>query len=60
MKYQYAVKDNIRQAAVQNAAGEFVTASPQGLAAACEEVEAPTWRSFSASLVNARRSSSYP
>jgi len=60
VEYQYAVKDSIRQAAVQNAAGKFVTASPQGLAAACQEVEAPTWRNFSASLVNARGADSYP
>ena len=60
VEYQYAVKDSIRQAAVQNAAGKFVTASPQGLAAACQEVEAPSWRNFSASLVNARGADSYP
>ena len=60
VEYQYAVKDNIQQAAVQNADGKFVTASPQGLAAACQEVEAPTWRGFSASLVNARGADSYP
>jgi len=60
VEYQYAVKDNIHQAAVLNAAGNFVKASPRGLAAACEEVEAPAWRSFSASLVNARGADSYP
>jgi len=60
VEYQYAVKDGIRQAAIQNAAGNFVKASPRGLAAACEEVESPTWRSFSASLVNARGTDSYP
>jgi phosphate transport system substrate-binding protein len=60
VEYQYAVRDSIRQAAVQNAAGKFVTASPQGLAAACQEVESPTWRSFSASLINARGDESYP
>jgi phosphate transport system substrate-binding protein len=60
VEYQYAVKNSIPQAAVQNAAGDFVTASPQGLAAACQEVEAPAWRSFSASLVNAHGADSYP
>jgi phosphate transport system substrate-binding protein len=60
VEYQYAVKDSIQQAAVQNAAGNFVKASQRGLAAACEEVEAPNWRSFSASLVNARGADSYP
>ena len=60
VEYQYAVRDSIRQAAVQNAAGKFVTASPQGMAAACQEVEAPTWQNFSASLVNVRGDDSYP
>jgi len=60
VEYQYAVKDSIQQAAVQNAAGNFVKASPRGLEAACEEVEAPAWRGFSASLVNARGADSYP
>lgn len=60
VEYQYAVKDNLQQAAVQNAAGRFVTASLQGLAAACQEVEAPSWQNFSASLVNARGADSYP
>jgi phosphate transport system substrate-binding protein len=60
VEYQYAIRDSIRQAAVQNAAGKFVTASPQGLAAACQEVEAPTWRNFSAPLINARGDDSYP
>jgi phosphate transport system substrate-binding protein len=60
VEYQYAVRDSIRQAAVQNAAGKFVTASPQRLAAACQEVEAPAWRGFSASLINARGDDSYP
>jgi phosphate transport system substrate-binding protein len=60
VEYQYAVKDGLQQAAVQNAAGRFVTASAQGLAAACQEVEAPTWQIFSASLVNARGADSYP
>lgn len=60
VEYEYAVRDSIRQAAVQNAAGKFVTASPQGLAAACQEVESPAWRNFSASLVNARGDDSYP
>ena len=60
VEYEYAVRDSIRQAAVQNLAGKFVTASPQRLAAACQEVEAPAWRNFSASLVNARGDDSYP
>jgi phosphate transport system substrate-binding protein len=60
VEYEYAVRDSIRQAAVQNAAGKFVTATPQGLVAACQEVESPAWRNFSASLVNARGDDSYP
>ncbi|MGP0018594.1 MAG: phosphate ABC transporter substrate-binding protein PstS [Candidatus Sulfotelmatobacter sp.] len=60
VEYQYAVKESLQQAAVQNAATNFVKASPHGLAAACEESEAPAWRNFSASLVNARGADSYP
>lgn len=60
VEYEYAVRDSIRQAAVQNAAGKFVTASPQRLDAACQEAEAPAWRNFSSSLVNARGDDSYP
>jgi phosphate transport system substrate-binding protein len=60
VEYQYAVKDSLQQAAVPNAAGNFVKASARGLAAACEAVEAPAWRSFAASLINARGADSYP
>ena len=60
VEYQYAVKNNVAQAAVQNAAGRFVRASPQGITAACEAVEEPRWNRFSASLVNAHGADSFP
>ena len=60
VEFQYAVRNNIPQAAVLNPAGKFVRASSQGLRAACEGVEAPRWRSFSASLINARGADSFP
>jgi phosphate transport system substrate-binding protein len=60
VEYQYAVKGNISQMAVQNHAGKFVKASPQGMIAACQATEAPDWKSFSASLINAPGADSYP
>jgi phosphate transport system substrate-binding protein len=60
VEYQYAVKNNISQAAVLNTAGKFVTASTESLAAACKAAEAPQWNSFSASLTNAPGADSFP
>ncbi len=60
VEYQYAVKNGISQAAVQNSAGKFVKASESSIAAACEGVEAPRWSSFSASLTNAPGPESFP
>jgi len=60
VEYQYAVRNNIPHAAVLNPAGKFVRASSRGLKAACEAVEAPGWRSFSASLINARGADAFP
>jgi phosphate transport system substrate-binding protein len=60
VEFQYAVRSNIQQASVLNPAGKFVRASSQGLKAACEGVEAPRWRSFSASLINARGADAFP
>jgi phosphate transport system substrate-binding protein len=60
VEFQYAVKGNISQAAVENAAGKFVKASTVSIAAACEATEAPRWNSFSASLTNAPGAESYP
>src|SRR5579863_3095827 len=41
VEYQYAVKNGISQAAVQNAGGRFVKASAESISAACTAVEAP-------------------
>ena len=41
VEYQYAVKGNVPQAAVQNAEGRFVKASSESIEAACEAAEAP-------------------
>jgi len=60
VEYQYAVKANIPQAAVLNAAGKFVKASKEGISAACKAVEEPGWNNFSASLANAPGAESYP
>jgi phosphate transport system substrate-binding protein len=60
VELQYAVKNNISHAAVQNPAGKLVRASAQSITAACQAVEAPHWNSFSASLVNAPGAESFP
>lgn len=60
VELQYAVKDNIPYAVVQNPAGKFVRASAQSITDACQAVEAPHWNSFSASLVNAPEANSFP
>jgi phosphate transport system substrate-binding protein len=60
VEFQYAVKGGISQASVLNAAGKFVKASAEGLAAACEAVESPRWNSLSASLINAPGADSFP
>ena len=57
---QYAVKANLPQVAVLNAAGKFVKASPETIAAACQAIEAPRWNSFAISLTNASGPDSYP
>jgi len=60
VEYQYALKNNINQAAVLNSAGKFVKASPETITAACQAAEAPRWNSFSASLTNASGVDSFP
>jgi phosphate transport system substrate-binding protein len=60
VEYQYAMKASIPQAAVANAAGKFVKASTETIAAACEAAEAPQWSKFAASLTNAGGANSYP
>jgi phosphate transport system substrate-binding protein len=60
VEYQYAVKNNIPQAAVLNASGKFVKASAETLDAACQAAEAPRWTNFSASLTNTAGADSYP
>jgi len=60
VEYQYAVKNNIAQAAVLNPAGKFVMASAESISAACQAAEAPKWNNFSASLTNAPGAESFP
>jgi phosphate transport system substrate-binding protein len=60
VEYQYAVKGNIPQAAVQNRAGKFVKASTESMTAACEAAEAPGWKGFSASLINTPGADAFP
>jgi len=57
---QYARDNNIAFGAVQNAAGNFVKASPESFTAACNAIEAPQWDKLSASLTNAQGADSYP
>jgi phosphate transport system substrate-binding protein len=60
VEYQYAVKNNIAQAAVLNPAGKFVRASTESIATACQAVEEPRWNDFSASLTNAPGADAFP
>lgn len=60
VEYQYAIKNDIAQAAILNAAGKFVRASAESIGAACQAVEAPQWNRFSASLTNAAGANSFP
>jgi len=57
---QYAVKANIPYGRVLNSAGQFVKATPETIAAACDAVETPQWDKFSASLTNAPGNESFP
>lgn len=57
---QYAVKANLPEIAVLNAAGKYVKATPESIAAACEAVEAPQWNKFATSLTNASGADSFP
>ncbi len=60
VEFQYAVKGNVAQALVQNAAGRFVKASSESIDAACKATEAPRWNNFSASLADAPGADSFP
>lgn len=60
VEYQYAVKSSIPQAAVLNRAGKFVKASTESMTAACQAAEAPGWKGFSASLINAPGADAFP
>jgi phosphate transport system substrate-binding protein len=60
VEYQYALKGSIPNAAVLNAAGKFVKASVEGMGAACQAAETPTWKKFSASLINTSGADSFP
>jgi len=60
VEYQYAVKNSIPQAAVQNRAGKFVKASTESITAACQAAEAPGWKNFSASLIDTPGADAFP
>jgi phosphate transport system substrate-binding protein len=57
---QYAIKGDVAYGRVQNAAGNFVKASPESIDAACKSVEAPGWDKFAAALTNSMGAESYP
>lgn len=60
VEVQYALQQNISFGSVLNAAGRFIKASDKSITAACEAAESPNWNRFTASLINAPRSDSYP
>jgi phosphate transport system substrate-binding protein len=60
VEYQYAVKNSISQAAVQNRSGKFVKASTESMTAACQAAEEPGWKNFSASLIDTPGADSFP
>ncbi len=60
VEYQYAVKNNIAQAAVLNRAGNYVKASAESVTSACRAAETPGWKDFAASLINTSGADSYP
>jgi phosphate transport system substrate-binding protein len=60
VEYAYAVKGNISQASVLNRAGKFVKASTESMTAACQAAEAPGWKGFSTSLINAPGADAFP
>jgi phosphate transport system substrate-binding protein len=60
VEYQYAVKNNIPQAAVMNRSGQFVRASEESMTAACQAAEEPAWKGFSASLIDTPGAGSFP
>lgn len=60
VELQYALKEGIPYALVQNAAGKFVKASDETTIAACRAVESPAWNKFSVSLTNAPGADSFP
>jgi phosphate transport system substrate-binding protein len=59
VELQYAVKDNIPQAAVLNPAGRFVKASHESITAACQAAGTKGWKSFSISLINTTGADSF-
>jgi phosphate transport system substrate-binding protein len=60
VELQYAAQQNIPYGAVLNGAGHFIKASDKSITAACTAAESPNWNRFSASLINASGSDSYP
>ncbi|HEY6249617.1 MAG TPA: phosphate ABC transporter substrate-binding protein PstS [Candidatus Angelobacter sp.] len=60
VELQYALKEGIPYALVQNAAGKFVKATEATTIAACQAVESPSWNKFSVSLTNASGADSFP
>lgn len=60
VELEYARENKIPYGDMRNAAGQFVKASPESLAAACRSVEAPKWDRFASSLTNAPGADAYP
>jgi phosphate transport system substrate-binding protein len=60
VEVQYAVQQNIPYGAVLNGTGHFIKANDKSITAACAAAESPNWDRFTAPLVNAPGSDSYP
>jgi phosphate transport system substrate-binding protein len=57
---EYAREKGVTAGVVKNAAGKFVSASPDSLTAACNAIEDPKWDRFAVSLTNPPGADSYP
>ena len=60
MELAYAKQNNITHASVQNAAGQFVTASIPSISAAAESAQLPPTTDWRVSIVNAPGAAAYP
>ena len=60
VELQYAIQQKVAYGSVLNATGHFIKANERSITAACGAVESPSWNRFTASLIDAPGSQSYP